>query len=422
MNSDVSCSPLSWLFQTQQNRICLGLERMQRLLKEFGHPEKKYQILHIAGTNGKGSTAAFTESLLRHAGYSTGLYTSPHLVEINERICIKGKNITTESLVEGLERLQKLIASWSEQPTFFELVTALAFDAFARAGCEVVVLETGLGGRLDATNVTEKIACAITSISYDHTEWLGPTLTHIAQEKAGIMRQGVPVVSVPQPKEVEAVLIEEAHKIGARMTFLADPLSEEVSLSLSGPHQRWNAALALALVKQAGFSIEPEVVKKAFLEAHWPGRFQKIIVEDVYGNSRTVILDGAHNVDAIEQLLKTWKEEFPTQRPFVIFGALSDKNSMVMLEKLSAIAQEVFLVPVASPRSTAPADFLKKIPKAIVFESLKKCLYSLFFDKKDFSFLNENISNTPILLTGSLFLIGEALGLLHQQEYRASMQ
>ena len=375
---------LEWLFETQKNRICLGLELMGVLLEKLGNPEKKLRVLHIAGTNGKGSVSAFTESLLRAEGYSTGLYTSPHLIDLNERIRINGENITQSWLEEGIERLQVAIAGWEKQPTFFELMTALAFDVFARAKLDVVILETGLGGRLDATNLTPKLACAITPISLDHTDWLGPTLAHIAREKAGIMRSDTPVVSAPQPAEACTTLIEEAHKIAAPLEFITEPLSVDVALGLAGSYQRWNAALALALVKRGGFKISLEAQKMGFASVSWPGRFQKILLDDADGIVRTIVLDGAHNPAAAEQLLQTWREEFPGQPCTLVFGSLADKEGAMMLQSLETIAEEIFLLPIASPRTASPEELLPLFPAVKTFSSLTEGFKELFFDKKDF--------------------------------------
>lgn len=217
--------PLQWLMETQSRGVQPGLERMERLLSALGDPHKSLRCLHVAGTNGKGSVCAFAESVLRAAGHRTGLYTSPHLVDFAERIRIAGVNASTAAIEAGIRRLQEATSGWGEcnEPTFFELVTALAFDLFARAGCDVVVLETGLGGRLDATNTAPKLACAITPVALDHMEWLGGTLAEIAREKAGIFRSGIPAVIAPQEPGVEATLAEVARKKGVPLTHVREP-------------------------------------------------------------------------------------------------------------------------------------------------------------------------------------------------------
>ena len=199
---------MEWLDKSQGRGIVPGLERMERLLAALGNPERSLRFLHVAGTNGKGSVCAFAESMLREGGYSTGLYTSPHLVRFAERIRINGQEVDALLLGEGIDRLKQATEGWPEEemPTYFELVTALAFDLFARANLDVIVLETGLGGRLDATNTAPKLACAITPIGLDHMEWLGPTLGAIAREKAGILRPGIPAVTASQEPEALAAL------------------------------------------------------------------------------------------------------------------------------------------------------------------------------------------------------------------------
>ncbi|MEI6376110.1 MAG: cyanophycin synthetase, partial [bacterium] len=314
-------SPLDWLKATQSRGIRPGLERMERLLAALGNPEQSLRCLHVAGTNGKGSVSAFAESLLRASGHRVGLYTSPHLVDFSERIRIDGVNAGAEELGEGIRRIQEATEGWitADQPTFFELVTALAFDLFNRAGCEVVVLETGLGGRLDATNLAPKLACAITPIALDHTEWLGATLPEIAREKAGIFRLGIPTVIASQEADAAAALAIVAEELGTPIQWITEPLPRATALGLAGSHQRHNAALALALVSAAGFELREESVARGLVSVTWPGRFQRLL-------GGKLILDGAHNVHAARQLVATWREEFGGQRCRLIFGALADKD------------------------------------------------------------------------------------------------
>ena len=401
-------SPLDWLMGTQSRGVHPGLHRMERLLAALGNPERKLRCLHVAGTNGKGSVCALAESVLRSMGLRTGLYTSPHLVNFAERIRINGENASVPPVDEAIARLQEITEDWSEkdQPTFFELVTALAFDLFDRAGCEVVVLETGLGGRLDATNMAPKIACAITPIALDHTEWLGETLAGIAQEKAGILRAGVPVVIAPQESEATAALSVMAEKVGAPCIWVNSPLLTDIPLRLAGSHQRWNAAVALTLIRAAGFNPSPEALETGLREVFWPGRFQQLVV-----HGTGLVLDGAHNLHAVRQLATTWREVYGGRSCRLIFGALADKDPSAMLSELMPLASEVSLVPVASPRSFDPSKIglageftgcSQPIPK--VYGSLRGGLEGLWRQDSD--------SEAPVLLTGSLFLVGEALSLL----------
>ncbi|OHE75398.1 MAG: hypothetical protein A3F67_07960 [Verrucomicrobia bacterium RIFCSPHIGHO2_12_FULL_41_10] len=389
--------------------MSLGLDSVVRLLAALGHPEKNLKCLHVAGTNGKGSVSAIAESLLRASGLRTGLYTSPHLVDFKERIRLQGECIDEVTLDEGIRHLQEATKGWERLPTFFELTTALALSIFAQKECDVVVLETGLGGRLDATNLAPKVACAITPIDLDHTEWLGPTLRDIAREKAGIMRAGVPVVSAPQSPEVLEVLREEVERVGAPLDIITEPISTAIPLGLVGSYQRWNAALALALVDRGGFKISSEAKKDGLATVSWPGRFQRLSLDN-----QILILDGAHNPAAVHQLLQTWKEEYPNQKYELIFGSLADKEGETMLKLLEPLAAEIFLVPISSPRSNNPRELLPLVPKAKIFTSLEA-----FLDRKR---KQKGLNNTPILLTGSLFLVGEALALLEGRVYRPSKQ
>jgi dihydrofolate synthase/folylpolyglutamate synthase len=380
---------------------------MERLLAALGNPEKKLRCLHVAGTNGKGSVCAFAESLLRQEGCRTGLYTSPHLVHFSERIRIDGMPASDTELELGIGRLREASLGWSEEelPSFFELVTALAFDLFARAGCEVVVLETGLGGRLDATNTAPKIACAITPIALDHQEWLGESLTAIAREKGGVFRPGVPVVIAPQEEVVREALFLMAREVGVSWIAVTEPLKEECKLGLRGSHQRENAALALALIRAGGFHPSEEVIERGLGEVFWPGRFQLL-------QEGMLILDGAHNLHAAHQLVETWKEEFGDQKCRLIFGALEDKDPENLLRVLESIAEEVFLVPVASPRSLHPSLLFGTLSlPSQIFGSLKEALEKAFPERNPLGELAGENRRSPVLLAGSLFLVGEALAL-----------
>ena len=401
-------SPMTWLMATQSRGVQPGLQRMERLLAEIGDPQANLRCLHVAGTNGKGSVCAFADSLLRAQGVRTGLYTSPHLIEFSERIRIAGENASASAIDAGIMRLQEATTGWNEeeQPTFFELVTALAFDLFKRQGCEVVVLETGLGGRLDATNTAPKVACAITPIALDHTEWLGTTLAAIAREKAGIFRKGIPVVIAPQEREAAEAILESAREVGAPCEVISAPLTPDLKLGLAGSYQRWNAAVALELVRVAGFEPSAEALSNGGGAVSWPGRFQRLKVADT-----ELILDGAHNLHATRQLVATWREECGERPCRLIFGALADKDPVAMLAELIPLACEVHLVPVASSRTINPSELaLEKCftgcshPVPTVHESLAGALDMLWHD--------DHASGAPVLLTGSLFLVGEALSLL----------
>ena len=400
-------SPLDWLMSTQSRGIFPGLQRMERLLKALGNPEQRLRCLHVAGTNGKGSVCAMSESILRAAGYRTGLYTSPHLIDFSERIRVNGENASATALEKGINRLRDVTQAWeeAEQPTFFELVTALAFAHFDREGCEIVVLETGLGGRLDATNTAPKIACAITPISLDHTEWLGGTLAEIAREKAGIFRTGIPAVIAPQEEEAGKSLAVAARDLSTPCHWITEALDAGLVLGLTGSHQRWNAAVALNLLRVAGFHITPEESARGLARVTWPGRFQRL-------SGGRLILDGAHNPHAARQLVSVWREEFGSVRCRLIFGALTDKDPSLLLRILAPIASEILLVPVASARSADPKLLAQSVGDLSlplhVFPSLAAALECMDH--------NPYAPQAPVLLAGSLFLVGEALALMLGRE------
>jgi dihydrofolate synthase/folylpolyglutamate synthase len=250
---------LDWLHTSESKGIKLGLENTNRLLAACGHPEKKTRFLHIAGTNGKGSTCAMLDSILRRAGFRTGLYTSPHLVDFRERIRVDGEMITREDLAEGLTRLRNVVRGWDHAPTFFEISTVLALDHFARSGCEIVVLETGMGGRLDSTNTVTPLVSTITPIDMDHMQWLGDTLEKIAAEKAGIIKPGIPAVSAPQQPAAAEVLRKTAAGCGAEIRFVSEPCP--LPIALAGSHQKWNAALAVETLRASGLEIPESAIR-----------------------------------------------------------------------------------------------------------------------------------------------------------------
>jgi dihydrofolate synthase/folylpolyglutamate synthase len=249
---------VAWLYSTQLHGIKLGLENVHRLaaaLEITLSGSDAPRFLHIAGTNGKGSTCAMLDAICRAGGMRTGLFTSPHLITFRERLRLNGQMISENEVVNGLATIRSIIKGWEHSPTFFEITTALALAWFQRAGAEIVILETGMGGRLDATNIVTPIVSVITPIALDHQQWLGATLQEIAAEKAGIIKAGVPVVSAPQSEDVHAVLLRVAHECGAPFQVVDAPF-EESAVNLAGQHQRWNAALAMRALEIAGLRID----------------------------------------------------------------------------------------------------------------------------------------------------------------------
>ncbi|MEO6053971.1 MAG: folylpolyglutamate synthase/dihydrofolate synthase family protein [Chthoniobacterales bacterium] len=385
---------LEWLFSTQKFGIKLGLESVWRLLDVLGNPQVGLRFIHVAGTNGKGSVCAMTESILREAGYRTGLFTSPHLVDFCERIQVGGAKIPEGFVTKGLNQIHDLSAKWEDTPTFFEIATALALLYFAHEKCDIVILETGMGGRLDATNAVTPLVSVLTPIALDHQRWLGHSLVEIAAEKAGIIKQGIPVVSALQESDVDQVFVKTTEEKRTAITHVSKAL-EGIRIGLTGRHQKFNAALAVAAIRAAGLQVTEENIRAGLEKVTWPGRFQ--IIKERY------ILDGGHNPAGVAQLAMTWRECFGDQKPVVIFGTLKDKDASGMLSNLRDVASRFVLVPVDSDRTVSPEDLKKE--KALsgmeitVCESLREALKITAADKL-------------VLIAGSLFLIGEALAFL----------
>lgn len=382
---------LAWLNSTQFFGIKLGLENTRQLLANLGNPERSLRIIHVAGTNGKGSVCAMLDSIFRAAGLKSGLYTSPHLRDFRERVLLNGSMIPKESTAQILTRLHDFCEDWTHSPTFFELATALALAHFAREKCDIVILETGMGGSLDATNAATPIVSIITPIAMDHAEWLGDSIENIAAEKAGIIKPGIPVVSAPQTDAAAEVIRSKAATCGSRLTFVDESYAGQVGLE--GTHQKWNASLAISAIRAAGFSPGDATIAAGLRDVHWPARFQRI--------GDRIILDGAHNPHSAAALVETWRGKFGSEKPTIIFGAMKDKDYREMLAVLSKIAASFHFVPVISPRSSAPAELLHSTPcPARMFSTLPAAIDSAL------------AASPPVLITGSLFLAGEALDVL----------
>ena len=397
---------LAWLYATQLTGIKLGLETVGRLLRELGFgADGGARVVHVAGTNGKGSVCAMLDAVCRAEGHRTALFISPHLVTFRERARLDGYPIPETSVAEGLTRLRDLTVSWQPPPTFFEYTTALALDYFRQRRAEVIVLETGMGGRLDATNAVTPAASVITSIDFDHTAWLGDTLAAIAGEKAGIIKPGVPVVTVPQAPEAMEVIARTAAERGAPLTVVREPLSPDWTVSLAGSHQRLNAAAALAALDAAGIGASEEARRRGLAGTDWPGRFQRL------ENGR-VVLDGAHNPAASRRLAHTWHEEYGGHgRATVILGVLRDKDYTAICRALEGLAARFLTVPTRSPRAASPDELLAALALAAPGTPARAVPAGVAAALEQARQWPE-----PILVTGSLFLVGEALAVLTGQD------
>ncbi len=362
---------LAYLASLSPSSIRLGLDRVHAALERLDHPEGGLKALHVAGTNGKGSTCAFAASCLGQR-FKTGLYTSPHLERVNERIKIDGEDISDAAFGQRiLEVLERLPAE--HDLSYFEFGTVVALWHFAREAVDVAVLETGLGGRLDATTACRPLVTAITSISFDHVAMLGGSLAAIAKEKAGIVKRGVPVVTCRQPPEAQSVIWDAARRLEAPLfvegrEFALEPVAagglrwsglsgrlDGLSLPLKGRHQLQNAAVALAcldVLGEKGLRLTEAETRAGLAATRWPGRFE------IVGDGPPMVLDGAHNPDGVTTLVRALDELYPGRRVHLVFGVLGDKDSAAMMQTLFPRCSSVDLAPVDSPRSLQPAAYV----------------------------------------------------------------
>ena len=386
---------IHWLYELRLFGSKLGLENPRKLAAHAGNPHDQLNIIHVAGTNGKGSVCAMLESIYRRAGYKTGLFTSPHLVSFRERIQINRELVPEADVVNLTECMQALLRHFpaDRPPTFFEVVTVMALEQFARKKCDVVLLETGLGGRLDATNIVTPIASVITSIALDHQQHLGDTIAEIAAEKAGIIKPEIPVFSTAHQPEISEVIWNVAAQNKAPLEFI----DTEVDTCLAGKHQRQNAALAQATVQalQDVFPIDDQAIVDGLANVHWAVRAQCFEKDN-----QRLLIDAAHNPGSAEALRDVLQANFPGQRHTLVIGMLADKNWKPFLEIIAPTADRVVCIPVSSERTLAPFQLAEECHRycaqVIQAESLSKGLESI----KDDSF---------VVITGSIYLVGEAM-------------
>lgn len=359
-----------------------GLERVTALLEKLGNPQNALKIVHIAGTNGKGSCAAMTASVLRAAGYKTGLFTSPYLFRFNERMQINGEAIADETLAALVTEIRPIADAMADHPTEFELMTAVALLWYRREKCDIVVLEVGLGGRLDATNaIAAPEAAVIMNIGLDHTAILGDTVEKIAAEKAGIVKPGCEVALYQQSAGVEAVVREKCSSVGARLhvadfSKLAsefDSLEGQVftyrgvpyAIPLLGEHQLKNAAVVLEVVeilRQKGWALPQDAVEHGLYAVSWPARFELVRAEPPF------VVDGGHNPQCAETVAANLRRYFPQQRHVLLVGVLADKDYASLFEILNESADEYVCVTPDSPRALpaqALADYLRRFGKPV---------------------------------------------------------
>jgi len=429
------------LAATPSHKFDLGYVR--EMLLALGNPERRFASVLIAGTNGKGSTAATLASILRVAGYQTGLYSSPHLVRINERIRVNGEMISdaefgaihdrVEQTVQGLLRSGKL--PW--HPSFFEMLTVMAFEYFASVGVEIAVLEVGMGGRLDATNVVEPLISVIADIALDHQKYLGNTITEIAREKAGIIRQNGIVVTLPQHPQANdvighTILEKNARAVSAvkymppvspgaaaylagrtvpqpgRNRYPLEVMGEEIQVDspLTGRHQLRNLALAIAAAEelaQFGFKVTPQQVERGIRETHWPGRFQ-VLPPSSATHQREMVLDVAHNPAGAWALRSALSENYSGRELTLVFAVLRDKAVHEMAEVLFPVADRVIVTRVTNPRAASTSELLQAGSRTGTPLYEEQTVPAALARARDLS-----KPQGVIVVTGSIFLVGEAV-------------
>ncbi len=389
---------LAWVYGLERFGIKLGLENIQRLIAALQIDLGGARVIHVAGTNGKGSVCAMIDSILRAQKYRTGLFTSPHLVTFRERVRVDGEMISEDAVANGLTAIRDLVRDWEPHPTFFEIATVLALKHFSNAKIDIVIMETGLGGRLDATNAVQSGVSVITPIDFDHQQWLGQSLEEIANEKAGIVKPKIPIVSARQAPDAERVLRARAAECQAPLQFVHDSYHES-TVGLPGEHQNQNAALAIAALRAARIDIDDSSIESGLASIDWLARFQ-------HWDDR-IVIDGAHNPAAARVLAQTWQETFGEQRASLILAILSDKDLRGIFEALAPIADYVFLPKIRSERAVSPDDLAKVL--SVKRPSLPYSITASI----DEALAKAQSRPAPILITGSLHFAGEVLACLH---------
>jgi dihydrofolate synthase / folylpolyglutamate synthase len=391
-----------------------GLENPRKLAALAGNPQDRLRFIHVAGTNGKGSTCAMLESIYRTAGLRVGLFTSPHLVSFGERIQVDRRPIAETDVARLVAEMRELLKHFpaDEHPTFFEVVTVMALRYFAERECELVIWETGLGGRLDATNIVTPLASVITNIQFDHQQWLGDTLEKIAAEKAGIIKPGVPVITAVDDPAAFRVLFEAARVNNAPFSLITIAQTETpplrgLELPLAGAHQRLNAAAAVQAVKAVAgqIPVDEETMRAGLSRVEWAGRLQ--VVERTSGQK--ILLDGAHNLGGAETLRTALAKNSTiagTDPLTLILGILQDKDWLPICRMLAPLASRILLTPVNSRRTASPPELLAACRAANPSAEVREC--DSLADA-----LERARGDGFVVVTGSLYLVGEAMELLN---------
>ena len=406
--------PLSYLFSLEHFGIKFGLENITAIVERLGRPDRTFKSVHVAGTNGKGSVTAMVDAALRAAGHRTARYTSPHLTDLSERFVIGGRPVAHDTLVCAAATVRDVVESLrfdgtlGVQPTFFEVTTAVAFELFRRAEVEIAVLEVGLGGRLDATNIVSPVVTAITSIALDHQLYLGSTLAEIAFEKAGIIKAGVPVVVGPVDPESLSVIARVANERGATLIRATPADAAPFTLGLHGDHQRANAGVAVRLLEQLtarGVGVPSDAVARGLANPEWPGRLDQRRLPD----GRELLLDAAHKPAGAAALASYLTAE--SQRRPLVFAAMRDKDIDGMFRILLPAIGAAVMTRASNPRSADPgmlADSARTIAPAL----------PIAIEPSSTDALAAAWRMSPrIVVAGSIFLLGDVMQQLGLHSY-----
>lgn len=412
---------LEYLYSLEKLGIVFGLENIKWLLNIIGKPQGVFRAIHIGGTNGKGSVASMLSWMLKLAGYRVGKYTSPHLVSFRERITINEEEITEEEVAElTADMRQEIEREDPDRPfTFFDFTTALAFEYFRRRHVDLALVEVGLGGRLDSTNVVQSLITVITNVTRDHMDYLGDTITDIAKEKAGIIKDGVPVVTgaVDGPRRI---IEETAGRLGSPVYVMGRDFSyekkgdqtmsyaglsgarDDLFINLKGDHQFANAAVALCaaeLLSSSGYEIGAEHMRRGLAGVTWPGRIE------VMREKPAIVVDGAHNIEGISALVQFLTSRFPDRRKILVFGVMRDKEYKKMLALLAPLADTTILTKPGLERALSPVDLGKCVDRGIIMENVRAALGTAKAMATE---------GDVIVITGSLYLVGEARAIIDE--------
>ena len=398
--------PLTYLFSLEQFGIKFGLDNITAIVERLGRPDRAYRTVHVAGTNGKGSVTAMADAALRAAGHRSARYTSPHLIDLSERFVVDGAPVSPAALVAAASDVRDAVealraeGTLATQPTFFEVTTAMALELFRRARVDVAVLEVGLGGRLDATNVISPIATAITSIAFDHELYLGSTLADIAFEKAGIIKSGVPVIVGEVAPDARQIIERVARERGAPIAFAERSDADGFDIGLRGQHQVINAAVAvrlLAAVDRTGVAVPRAAVAEGLRQPHWPGRLDARRFPD----GRELLLDAAHN-PAGAAALASYLRDDPMRRPLV-FAAMRDKDIDGLLRALLPVVSQLIITRASTARSAEPASIAERA------RAIAQSIEIVTTVSVDEALAAAWQRSSRIVVAGSIFLLGDVM-------------